>query len=92
MYLPTPHHVLNVSYVPVVGTGKQNNVAVIYVGAMWLRLQGQLRREAGETRIVFHAELFPSLLSFEWAFSGVVDSLAQGNFSGGKPQLNMLLL
>ena len=37
-------------------------------------------------RISFHTELFPFLLSCEGGFSGIVDSLVQENFSGGKPQ------
>ena len=36
-------------------------------------------------RIALHAELFPFLLSSEGAFSGIVDSLFQENFSVGKP-------
>ena len=40
---------------------------------------------AGGVRIPFHTELPPSLLSTEEAFSGIVDSLVQENFSGGKP-------
>ena len=35
---------------------------------------------------------FPSLLSAEEAFSGIVDSLVQENFSGGKPQTPKLSL
>ena len=42
-------------------------------------------RGAGGARIALHTEFFPSLLSAEEAFSGIVDSLAQGHFSGGKP-------
>ena len=37
---------------------------------------------AGGARIVLHTEFFPPLLSREWALSGLVDSLAQENFSG----------
>ena len=33
----------------------------------------------GET-IAVHAGLFPSLLSFEWAFSGILDSLVQEKY------------
>ena len=40
---------------------------------------------AGRARITLHTELFPSLQSSEVAFSGIADSLVQGNFSGGKP-------
>ena len=50
---------------------------------------------AGGARIVLHTELFPSLLSAEEAFSGIVDSLVQDNFSEGKPpdpQIIVLLL
>ena len=50
---------------------------------------------AGGARIAVHAEFFPSLLPCEGAFSGVVDSLVQETFSGGKPldsQINMVLL
>ena len=36
-------------------------------------------------RIALHAELLPSLLPSEGAFSDVVDGLIQENFSGGKP-------
>ena len=41
---------------------------------------------AGVARIALHTELFPSLLSPEEAFSGIVDSLVQENFSGDNPQ------
>ena len=41
---------------------------------------------AGGARIVLNAELFPPLLSSEGAFSGIVDSLVQENFSGASPQ------
>ena len=47
--------------------------------------QGCLRWEAGGARIALHAELLPSLLPSEGAFSDVVDGLIQENFSGGKP-------
>ena len=40
---------------------------------------------AGGARVALRTELFPSLLSAEEAFSGIVDSLVQENFSGGKP-------
>ena len=36
---------------------------------------------AGGARIVLQTELFPSLLSFERAFSGALDSLVLENFS-----------
>ena len=39
----------------------------------------------GGARIALHTELFPSLLSSERVFSGIVDSLAHKNFSGVKP-------
>ena len=41
--------------------------------------------EAGGARVDFHNELCPFLLSCEGTFAGVVDSLAQETFSGGKP-------
>ena len=40
---------------------------------------------AGGARIALYTELFPSLISAEEAFFGIVDSLVQENFSGGKP-------
>ena len=39
----------------------------------------------GWARIVLHTELFPSLLSSEGVFCGILDSLIQENFSVGKP-------
>ena len=36
-------------------------------------------------RIALHTEFFPSLLSSERAFSGIVDSLVYKNFFEGKP-------
>ena len=50
---------------------------------------------AGRARIALCAALFPSLISCEGAFSGVVDSLVATNFSGGKspdPQVNVVQL
>ena len=50
---------------------------------------------AGGARIALCAALFPSLISCEGAFSGVVDSLMSTNFSGGKPpdpQVNVVQL
>ena len=41
--------------------------------------------EAGGARVDLQTELFPSLLSAEEAFSGIVDGLVQKNLSGGKP-------
>ena len=41
--------------------------------------------EAGGTRIALCAELFPTLLSSEGAFSGIVDSLGKENLI---PQFN----
>ena len=40
---------------------------------------------AGGARITLHNKLFPSLLSSERAFSGIVDSLVQETFSVSKP-------
>ena len=48
-------------------------------------LQGRLRWGAGGASIALHTELFPSLLSDEEAFSGIVDNLVQENFSGCNP-------
>ena len=48
---------------------------------------------AGSARFALCAALFPSLISCEGAFSGVVDSLVAANFSGGKspdPQVNVV--
>ena len=47
---------------------------------------------AGGARITLHAELTPSLLSSEWAFSGIVDSLVQETFSGGKPPDSQIII
>ena len=47
---------------------------------------------AGGARIALHTELFPSLLSAEEAFFGIVDSLIQGYFLGTSPQTPKLLL
>ena len=41
-----------------------------------------LGRGAGGARISLRTELFPSLLSFEGALSGVVDCFVQKRFSG----------
>ena len=49
----------------------------------------------GGARIALYAELFPSLLPLEGAFSDVVDSFVQNKFSGSKPpdpQIPMILL
>ena len=59
--------------------------------------EGQLplcRRSWGArvARIALHAELLPSLLSDEEAFSGIVDSLVRESFSGGRPQTPKLSL
>ena len=46
-------------------------------------------------RLALHAELLPSLLPSEEAFSNVVDGLIQKNISGGKPsgpQITLVLL
>ena len=54
-----------------------------------------IHAEAGGARFPMHTALFASVLSFEGAFSGVVDSLIQENCSGGKPetsQISMVLL
>ena len=51
--------------------------------------------EAGGARNALHTELFSSLLSSEWAFSSVIDSLAQENYFENKPpdpQICMVLL
>ena len=40
---------------------------------------------AGGAIVTLHTELFPFLLSAEEACSGIVDSLVQEDFSGGKP-------
>ena len=48
-----------------------------------------------EEQDCLHTELFSSLLSSEWAFSDIVDSLVQENLSGGKPldhQIIVILL
>ena len=47
---------------------------------------------AGRARIALHTKLFPSLQSAEEAFFGIVESLVQENFSGGKPQTTKLSL
>ena len=39
----------------------------------------------GGARIALHTEFFPSLLSSKGAFSGILGSLVQENFSQGKP-------
>ena len=46
----------------------------------------KLGRGEGEARTALHIELFPSLLSCEGAFLGVVDSLVQENASGASPK------
>ena len=41
---------------------------------------------AGGARFALQAELFPSLLSSEGAFTGIEDSLVQENFLGASPR------
>ena len=50
---------------------------------------------AGGARFALQTELFLSLLSSEWAFSGIVDSLVFENCPGSKPsdpQITIVLL
>ena len=42
---------------------------------------------AGGARSALHTKLFQSLLSCEGAFSGIADSLIQGNFLEASPQI-----
>ena len=62
-----------------------------YIHLIWTR--ATYAGGAGGARITLHTKLFPSLLSCKGPASGVVDSLVQENFSGGKPpdpQLHMV--
>ena len=57
--------------------------------------QGHIPWGAGGVRIALRTEFFPSVLSSEGAFSGIVDSLVLENFSGGKspdPEIDNVLL
>ena len=51
-----------------------------------------IHRGAGGARIALHTKLFSSLRSAEEAFSDLVDSLVQENFSGSKFQTPKLSL
>ena len=72
-----------------------NKVRNVYAGG-----RGQLppllsSLEAEGARIALQTELFPSLLYYEGAFSGIIDSFVQENFSGDKPpdpQISIVLL
>ena len=56
-----------------------------YAGGKTAALSALIHGGAGGAKIALHTELFLSLLSAEEAFPGIVDSLVQENFSGGKP-------
>ena len=55
-------------------------------------LSALIHAGAGGTRIALHTVIFPSLLSAEEAFSGIIDSLVRENFSGGKPPDSHIIL